>query len=165
MWRYYAAATAIVVLIGSIAFAHRLVTGGWTTRPDTTQTRRANPGNANAGYAVTPPPYFTGQGDWVMSALPECFAQQSSIEGPSALLASHVPPASSRIAPGTTLHRGDCTVRVRASDLWVRRGRDSVRVPPEARLYDTPPFLTLVDRHNGRTIVRVYSSGSGAEAR
>ncbi len=162
MWRYYVAATAIVVLLGSIVFAHRLVTGGWTARADRTQTRRANPGNANAGFVSTPPPYFTGQGDWVMSALPECFTQQSSIAGASSLVASHVPPASSRIAPGTTLRRGDCTVLVRANDVWIRRGRDSVRVPPDARLYATPRGLTLVDRRGRRTVIRTYEgAGTG----
>src|SRR5579875_993787 len=157
MWRYYAIATAIVVVLGAIAFTHRLLTGG-TIRADRTTTRRANPGSANAGYVTTPPPFFTGQGDWVMSALPECFTQQSSAEGPSALVASQVPAAARRVRPGTTLRRGDCTVLVRRDDIWIRRGKDRLRVPPDARLYAAPGTsgLTLVDRRGGRTAIRVY---------
>ena len=157
MWRYYAIATAIVVVLGAIAFGHRFVTGG-TIRADRTTTRRSNPGTANGGYVTTPPPFFTGQGDWVMSALPECFTQRSSVEGPSRLVASHVPSRRLRIAPGTTLKRADCTVLVRANDIWIWRGKDRVRVPPDARLYAAPGTsgLTLVDRRAGRTTIRVY---------
>src|SRR5581483_5280208 len=102
MWRYNAIATAIVVVLGAIAFGHRLVTGG-TIRADRTTTRRSNPGTANGGYVTTPP---------------ECFTQRSSVEGPSRLVASHVPSRRLRIAPGTTLKRADCTVLVRANDIW-----------------------------------------------
>jgi len=82
--------------------------------------------------------------------------QQSSKEGPSRLLRDDVPQAALRIAPGTTLHRANCTVLVRAHDVWVYRGRDRLRVPPEARLYNGPEGLTLVYDHAGRTEVRVY---------
>jgi hypothetical protein len=157
MWRYYAISAAIVLVVGSIVFAHRIVTGGWRTTPEKkSATRHVNPGNANAGYTTTPPPSFTGQGDWVMSALPECFTQQSSLEGPSGLVAAHIPSAAQRIAPGTTLRRGDCTIQVRANDIWIRRGKDAVRVPPDARLYATPRGLTLVNRRGARTTIRVY---------
>ncbi len=105
---------------------------------------------------MTPPPSFVGEGPWVLSALPSCFTQQSSKEGPSELLRADVPQDALRIAPGTTLHRGNCTVIVRADDIWVFRGRDRLRVPPDARLYDGPEGLTLVHRRGGRTQVRVY---------
>jgi hypothetical protein len=165
MWRFYALATAIVVLAGSVLFAHRLVTRGWSMRPDRAASRHVNPGNANAGFVSTPPPFFTGQGDWVMSALPECFVQQSSIEGPSQALVFHVPGAALRVAPGTTLRAGDCTVMVRPDDVWIARGADRVRVPPVARLYRTRGTLTLVVARGGRTTVRVYAESSpGAES-
>jgi len=163
MWRYYAIAAAIVVVLGSLAFAHRLATGGWTMRPDRTATRRVNPGNANGGYRTTPPPYFTGQGDWVMSALPGCFIQESSLSGPSAAVAADVPRAALRIPPGTTLRFGDCRLLVRADDVWIWRGADRVRVPPRAALYRAPAGeLTLVDRRGGTTTIRVYRTAPAA---
>lgn len=156
MWRYYAVATVIVCAIGSVIFAHRIATNEWTLRPGTTTTHRPAPGNANAGFVTTPAPSFVGQGSWVLSALPSCFIQQSSKQGPSPLLVHDIPPASSRIAPGTTLHRGNCTIDVRPDDIWVTRGPDHLRVPPDARLYATRDALTLVYRHGDQTEIRVY---------
>jgi len=156
MWRYYVVATVIVCAIGSIIFAHRIATKEWTLRPGTTTTHRPAPGNANAGFVTTPAPSFVGQGSWVLSALPSCFIQQSSKQGPSPLLVHDIPLASSRIAPGTTLHRGNCTIDVRPDDIWVTRGPDHLRVPPDARLYAAGDGLTLVYRHGDHTEIRVY---------
>ena len=61
-----------------------------------------------------------------------------------------------RIAPGISLRSGGCTVLVRAHDVWVYRGGDRLRVPPEARLFDAKDGLTLVYEHAGRAEVRVY---------
>jgi hypothetical protein len=156
MWRYYAIATVIVVAFGSVVLGHRIATGDWTMRVETRGTPSSRQGNGNSGFVVTPPPSFVGEGPWVMSALPACFTQQSAKEGPSRLLRADVPQDALRIAPGTTLHRGNCTVMVRKDDIWIFRGPDRLRVPPEARLYNGPEGLTLVYRHNGRTEVRVY---------
>jgi len=153
--RYYLVATLIVIAIGSAVVAHRLM-----SRVEHRDAARALPPpartDANAGFVATPEPRFVGQGGWVLSALPGCFTQQSSTEGPSALVAPEVPQDALRIAPGTTLRRGSCTVLVRPHDIWVFRGADRLRVPPEARLYHGPQGLTLVYRHAGRTEVRVY---------
>ena len=155
MLRFYAIAALIVVALGSILVAHRLAAGG----PHAAAVKRpppaAHPG-PNNGFVTTPEPFFQGQGGWVLSALPGCFEQLSSIEGPSQALTFHVPPASERIAPGTRLQSGNCTVLVRPHDLWVYRGADRLRVPPEARLYDAKDGLTLVYAHAGHTGVRVY---------
>ena len=156
MWRFYAIATIIVFAIGTIAFAHRVATSGWTLRPDTKQTRPTAYGNGNSGFDMTPAPSFVGQGSWVLSALPSCFTQQSAKEGPSSLLVRDIPPERDRIAPGTTLHRGNCTVAVRNDDIWVTRGRDRLRVPSDARLYATPDGLTLVYHLGDYTEIRIY---------
>jgi hypothetical protein len=156
MLRYYAIAALIVAAVGSALFAHRLAMQGWKLHPDTRGARQPAPGNANEGFVTTPEPYFVGQGGWVLSALPGCFEQTSSIEGPSLALTFHVPPAPQRMPPGTTLRSGNCTVTVRAHDLWVWRGQDRLRVPPEARLFNAKDGLTLVYEHGGRTEVRVY---------
>jgi hypothetical protein len=156
MLRYYLIAAVIVVAFGSIVFAHRFVTNGLKVHAVATGPPSRAHGNANDGFVATPAPFFIGQGPWVLSALPTCFVQQSSKEGPSPLLRADVPQDALRIAPGTTLHRANCTVLVRAHDVWVYRGADRLRVPPEARLYNGPQGLTLVYEHAGRTQVRVY---------
>jgi hypothetical protein len=156
MLRYYVIATLIVVAFGSVVFAHRFAANGWKIHADATGPPSAAHGNSNEGFVATPAPFFVGQGPWALSALPACFVQQSSKEGPSPLLHDDVPQAALRIAPGTTLHRANCTVLVRAHDVWVYRGRDRLRVPPEAHLYNGPQGLTLVYEHAGRTEVRVY---------
>ncbi|MDB5070812.1 MAG: hypothetical protein JWM87_1923 [Candidatus Eremiobacteraeota bacterium] len=156
MLRYYVIASVIIVAFGSVVFAHRFAANGWKLHADATGPPSAAHGNANEGFVATPAPFFVGQGSWVLSALPACFVQVSSKQGPSSLLRADVPQAALRIAPGATLRRANCTVLVRAHDIWVYRGRDRLRVPPEARLYDGPQGLTLVYEHAGRTEVRVY---------
>jgi hypothetical protein len=154
--RYYVVATLIVVAIGSALVTQRLM-----SRVEHRDSARALPvpatsSNANAGFVATPQPYFVGQGGWVLSALPSCFTQRSSTQGPTALLGREIPQDALRIVPGTTLRSGSCTVLVRPHDIWVYRGGDRLRVPPEARLYHGPQGLTLVYQHAGRTEVRVY---------
>ena len=156
MLRYYVMATIIVVAFGSVVFAHRFAVNGWKLHADATGPPSAAHGNSNEGFVATPAPFFVGQGPWVLSALPACFVQQSSKQGPSRLMHADVPQDAARIAPGTTLHRANCNVLVRAHDIWVYRGGDRLRVPPEARLYNGPEGLTLVYEHAGRTEVRVY---------
>jgi hypothetical protein len=156
MLRFYAIAALLVVLLGSILVAHRLATSGPHAVAPKRPPGAAHPG-PNNGFVTTPEPFFQGQGGWVLSALPGCFDQISSIEGPSQALTFHVPPASERIAPGTRLRSGNCTLLVRAHDLWIYRGADRLRVPPEARLYETKDGLTLVYEHAGQTDVRIYA--------
>ena len=156
MARFYLIATVIVVAFGSIVVANRLASNGWKLSAQARATPPPARGNANAGFVATPPPFFDGQGGWVLSALPGCFEQLSSIEGPSQALIFHVPPPRERIAPGTRIRSGNCTVLVRAHDVWVERGKDRLRVPPEARMFAAKPGLTLVYEHAGHTEVRVY---------
>jgi hypothetical protein len=154
MWRYYALAAVLVIAAGSALVAHRLMARDAAQRHARVLALPSS--NANAGFVATPEPSFIGQGGWVLSALPSCFMQQSSKVGPSSALEPDVPQEALRIAPGTTLRRGNCSVLVRAHDIWVYRGPDRLRVPPEARLYHGPQGLTLVYEHAGRTEVRVY---------
>lgn len=157
MWRFYAIATVIVVAFGAAIFAQRQaalrdfdVRG--TPQPGMTPTITRGAGNDGA----TPAAQFAGEGPWVLSALPGCFEQKSSIVGPSLQLTHHVPPAAERIRPSTSLRRGNCTIVVGEHDVWVFRGADRLRVPPEARLYAARAGLTLVYEHAGRTEVRIY---------
>jgi hypothetical protein len=153
VFRYYVIATAIVVLIGSIVFAHRLAPPDLriSARPTGTPTVETRVAEAPA----TAPP-FSGQGPWVLSALPGCFDEQSRVSGPVAAVEPRLPPPGDRIPPGTTLHAGDCTVEVRARDIWVDRGTDRLRVPPDAALYRVDGRLVLTARSDGQLEIRRY---------
>jgi hypothetical protein len=157
MWRYYLIAALLVVATGSVLVAHRLAANGWKLNAPASVRPQPPHAGPNVGFTTTPQPNFSGQGGWVLSALPGCFGQLSSIEGPALALTFHRPPARERIAPGTSLHSGNCTVLVRDHDVWIYRGADRLRVPPEARLYDAKDGLTLVYDHAGRTEIRVYT--------
>lgn len=156
MARYYAVATAIVLAIGIAVFARRATLRDFDVRgtpgPQITPTITRGAGDEGAPAAS----HFVGEGPWVLSALPGCFEQKSSIVGDSLQLTHHVPPDVERIRPSTTLRRGNCTVVVGEHDVWVFRGADRLRVPPEARLYHAPAGLTLVYEHAGHTEVRIY---------
>jgi hypothetical protein len=153
MIRYYLIATAIVVAIGGIVFAHRLAAPDLkiSAQPSGTPTVETRVSEAPA----TAPP-FTGQGPWVLSALTGCFDEQSRVRGPYAALAGKLPPASARLAPGTALIAGDCTLQVRQHDIWVERGADRLRVPPEAALYRVDGRLVLTVHTGGQLDIRRY---------
>jgi hypothetical protein len=119
--RYYIIATAIVVIFGSIVFAHRLA-----------------------------PPNLR------ISALPDCFDEQSRLSGPFTALEAKLPPAGDRIAPGTTLHVAVCTLLVRPRDIWVDRGSDRLRVSPDAALYRVDGRLVLTVRTGAQLEIRHY---------
>jgi hypothetical protein len=151
--RYYIIATLIVVAIGGIVFAHRLTAPDLqiSARPTGTPTVETRVPDE----AASPRP-FTGQGPWVFSALPGCFDEQSRVTGPSRALAARFPPAANRIAPGTTFVAGACTVIVRAHDIWVDRGADRLRVPPDAALYRVAGRLVLTVRTGPTAEIRGY---------
>ncbi len=153
MLRYYLIATAIVVAIGGLVFARRLAPPDLriVARPTGTPTV----GRDVAEAPGTPPP-FTGQGPWVLSALPECFDEQSRVRGPAADLRAKLPPAADRIPPGTVLEVGPCRLVVGAKDIRVQRGADRLRVPPLARLYRVDARLTLTVRSGGIIEIRRY---------
>ena len=155
MARYYLIATLIVLLIGSVVFAHRLRPPDLriSARPTGTPTVEST---AAAAAAATAPP-FAGQGSWVLSALPACFDERSRTRGPEAALRAQLPPSAGRIPPGTRLAAGPCTVEVRADDLWIARGGDHLRVPPDAALYRDGDGVVLVWRHAGTMEIRSYA--------
>ncbi|HEV8020886.1 MAG TPA: hypothetical protein VGP41_06450 [Candidatus Lustribacter sp.] len=153
MIRYYLIATAIVVVFGSIVFAHRL------TQPDlriSAQPSGTPTVETHVNDTPAPARPFSGQGPWVLSALPDCFDEQSRVSGPVAAVEPKLPPADARIAPGTTLHVAGCTLEVRARDIWVDRGSDRLRVPPDAALYRVDGRLVLAVRSGDQLEIRRY---------
>jgi hypothetical protein len=153
MIRYYLIATAIVVVIGGIVFAHRLATPNLKISAQASGTPTVE---TRVTEAPSTPRPFSGQGPWVLSALPECFDETSRVRGPAGTLGAKVPSPGDRIAPGTTLRAGDCTLLVRAHDIWVDRGADRLRVPPDAALYRVDGHLTLIVRTGAQLEIRRY---------
>jgi hypothetical protein len=153
--RYYIIATAIVVIFGSIVFAHRLAAPDLRIAAQPTGTPTVETRTSEVPARATARP-FSGQGPWVLSALPACFDEQSRVSGPAADLAAKLPPASDRIAAGTTLEVAACTVIVRARDIWVERGGDRLRVTPDAALYRVDGRLVLAVRAGSRLEIRRY---------
>jgi len=151
--RYYLIATLIVIVVGSIVFAHRLAPPNLRISAQPSGTPTVETRAAGAPGAQRP---FSGQGPWVLSALPDCFDEQSRASGPFAVLAAKLPPAQDRIAPGTTLSVGACTLIVRTRDIWVDRGPDRLRVPPDAALYRVAGHLILAVRSGGELEIRRY---------
>ncbi len=153
MARYYIVATLIVVALGSILFARRLaapdlkISARATGTPTVESPARPEARESSGG--------FSAQGPWVLSALPACFDEQSRLRGPARLVAPKIPPASERIAPGTTMTVRACTVEVRAHDVVVTREADRLRVP-EAALYRDAGNLVLVAHDGPTTEIRRY---------
>jgi hypothetical protein len=151
--RYYIIATAIVVVLGGIVFAHRLAPPDLRISAQPSGTPSVETHVSEAPATARP---FTGQGPWVLSALPGCFDEQSRVRGPLAEVEAKLPPAADRIAPGTTLQVAGCTLVVRARDIWVERGSDHLRVPPDATLYRVDGRLTLAVRSGRELEIRRY---------
>jgi hypothetical protein len=151
--RYYIIATAIVVVFGSIVFAHRLAPPNLQISAQPTGTPTVETRVPDAPATARP---FSGQGPWVLSALPGCFDEQSRVSGPVAEVEAKLPPAADRVAAGTTLQVGECILVVRARDIWVERGADRLRVPPDAALYRVDGHLTLAVRTGAQLEIRRY---------
>ncbi len=92
----------------------------------------------------------------MLSALPACFDERSRLRGPATELRPKIPPESDRIVAPAALDVGPCAVRVEPHEVWVTRGPDRLRVPPDAALYRVAGRLILVV-HSGSTVeIRRY---------
>jgi hypothetical protein len=157
LWRFILAATVVVAVIGSIAFARRTgppnlrISGAVSGTPTPTAERP----DAAAG---TPPSQaaFIGSGSWTMSSLPSCFQERERLRGTVAQLRAKFPPTSQRVRPPGVVMSGDCVVAVRDHELLITRGADQLRVPSEAYLYREGSRLTLVYIHGTRAEIRRY---------
>lgn len=115
--------------------------------------------------AQTPPPSkrravaFTGDAPWALSALPECFVQQSkSTSRTLDYVLAHLPKDVRMVRPPQTLQYADCTLRVVGETIYVDRGSDRLRIPPPARLYVGGRHLALLRGSEGGYELRVYEA-------
>lgn len=104
------------------------------------------------------PAGVTGDAPWALSALPECFDQQSKSTGPQlSYILAHLPQGARMVRPPATLRYDDCTLRVQGTQVLVDRGTDHMRIPPQARLYIAPGKVALLRGSDGGYELRVYS--------
>ncbi len=113
--------------------------------------------------AQTPPPSqrhavaFKGDAPWALSALPECFVQQSkSTAGTLDYINAHLPKDVRMVRPPQTLQYADCTLRVVDETIYVQRDGDRLRIPPPARLYAGARHIALLRGTEGGYELRVY---------
>lgn len=101
---------------------------------------------------------FIADAGWALSVLPECFTQTSKSTGPLKYVLANLPAGSSMLRPGTTVNSADCTVSVTGDTVVVTRGSDKLRVPPIARLYQSPNRLALLRGADNGFELRVYAT-------
>lgn len=156
MLKYYAIASVIVLTIVVIAtmrfhsFAHmRLRSSNHSPPPQ--HLRYGDSSGENTGA-------LSGDAPWALSALPDCFKQKSEWTGSATYVDSRVPRAAHPIPPGAQLRFGPCTILVRNGELYVSRGADHFRIPPNAVLYRNGSLLLLLRTTPQSTVLRSYTS-------
>ena len=108
------------------------------------------------------PAAVTGTAPWALSAVPECFHQESEAHGSAAFVAARLPAQARRLAPGSTLVAADCTLLVGAETLTLRRGAEQLVVPPETRAYALGERLAVLREAGAKSDLRVYRRVSEA---
>jgi hypothetical protein len=100
---------------------------------------------------------FTGDAPWALSALPECFEQESKTTGPRPYVLAHVPAGAKPVVAPATLSFGSCVLHVRDHAVFVDRDSDHMRIPPRATLYRLPGVgLALLRGADGAYELRTY---------
>lgn len=102
---------------------------------------------------------FAGDAPWALSALPECFVQESRTTGPLRFVMAHLPKGATLVLPGRTLTAADCSVFVKGNEVWVWRGKDRLRVPPPSQLYASGRLSA------GGTLALLQGGGRGYDLR
>ena len=157
MLRYYAIATVIVLTVAVIATMRfhdfRNMRFGTSNHPPPKQVPIRYGGSGGDNDAA-----LRGDAPWALSALPDCFMQQTEWSGSTTYVEAHLPGSAQKVAPGTHLHYGPCTIFVRNGEVSVSRGVDRLRIPPDATLYrDGSELLLLrITGHSG--VLRSYTT-------
>lgn len=156
MLRYYAIATVIVLTIAVIATMRfhdfRKMRFGSSNHPPPKQMPMHYGGSSGANGAA-----LTGDAPWALSALPDCFMQQTEWSGSTTYVEAHLSGSARKVAPGTRLQYGPCTIFVRDGEVWVSRGVDRFRIPPAATLYRDGSQLLLLRITGHSAVLRSYT--------
>lgn len=156
MWRYFAIATAIVVVVGAII--------AWipsAPRPERKSTyssvAHASPGPPEHDRATQTADPISGDAPWALSALPECFREDRHARGTLAYVRSKVPHDAVALAPGTTLRVANCTVAIGRARALVTRGDTRLRIEPSPHFWRARGRLVLEVDDGARGDLRVYT--------
>lgn len=156
--RYYVIATILVVaaFAGVAGYMHRgelalKIKSVYAPAPPKAAQREAQ-GKRTPGA-------FGGDAPWALSALPECFTQTSKSTSPTlGYVLARLPSGAAMVRPPARLRYADCTLRVQGAQVFVDRGADHMRIPPQARLYTAPGTLALLRGSDGGYELRVYET-------
>jgi len=154
MLPYYAAASALVV--GTLViFASGLGRSPKLRVASVPVHGTPSPARGEAASTFAPGS-VTGEAPWALSAVPECFRQESEAHGSPAFVASRLPAGAQRLAAGTRLAVGDCRLRVGAAVLTLERGGERLVVPRWTRVYSAGALLAVLRDSGGSADLRVY---------
>jgi hypothetical protein len=155
MLRYYAIATAIVLVVVVLATmrVRDLMRLHFRSSNAPQPAQHLHYGDTNAENDTA----LEGDAPWALSALPDCFMQQSEWAGTATYVDAHLPHSAQAVAPGTTLAFGPCTISVRRGEVFVSRGSDRFRIPPYAVLYRSGAKLWLLRRAEHSSVLRSYT--------
>ena len=164
MFRYYALASAIVVVAIGILLALPRFRPSEPHGP-AYASGRATPGVSGPDAEVRATDTVGGIAPWALSAVPECFHQTASFRGGSAFVRAHVPHAARRVPAGSRLRVADCTLDVRADFALLARAENRFVVPSPATFYVSGSSLVLRQTDGSRDELRVYRLSHGAVPR
>ncbi len=171
MIRYYAIATAIVVIALAVGLAFapheragfRPETAGASPMPEATGTPSI--GRTQPDEPEPEALERVARAPWALSVLPECFEQRASARGPVDFVLAHLPGDLALVPAGSVLRAADCRVRVYRTSALVTRGTSVLFVPPTATIYVRGNTVALLERTDPHAELRVYhASGTLARA-
>jgi hypothetical protein len=160
MGRYYLIATFLVVsalLVGTVVQWRK-------TAFEVASVRSSGTPSASRPQAQTtyPPRGVTGRAPWALSALPECFVQDSEARGTAPFVRAQLPPEAQLVPSGSRLVSADCTLRVGARSATVERGTERLVIPPQAAFFIVGRRLALLRRDAAGAELRIYHRSDGA---
>ena len=158
MWRFYAAATALVAAFLFLITQHR------EPPPDLRVSARANGTPSPPRFEAAAPgrdvEAVRGDAPWALSALPDCARQHTEMRGSAAEVRAKIPADATPVSGD--VRAGPCTIHVGADGIIVRRGEDRLRIPPPARLLHLGARYYLYRENRKGAELRVYSFVDGS---
>jgi len=154
MSRYYLLATVLV--IGALAIGANSAHRGPPLDVKSVQaTGSPSPARVQAASTLVPGA-VTGKAPWALSALPECFVQESQARGPLAFVLAQLPPRAAPVPHHVVSRVGDCAVHVLEHSALVERGAEALTIPPDARFWVAGSRLAYVRTIGRSAELRVY---------
>ena len=153
MWRFFAAATAIVAAFVFFATQHK------TSPPDlkisAPATGTPTITHPEAAGTAAPAGALRGDAAWALSALPDCARQHSEDRGKPERIAAMIPHGAVPVEGHVSA--GPCSLEVSRDGIRIVRGSDRLRIPPPARLLQYGDRYYLYTQDRNAATLRVYS--------